>query len=362
MGGCQPKMAGCDLSCGHLRKVWDYRYERQRQELVALDRSGGYAPEYADEVRDNPLIHFRQFLQQTKGEREAAMAEWKPDEAWTAEAHRIDRLTKTDRTQEAALTAQEGRRAREWQEWAEPSRPGVDSVRDSHEQGLLGSAMRDDAALPALRALDIENDFANGFHQHVAHAVLDLSDGNLTAVERDNRPTAVEREHLGMPPYTHGSDPVTDLLRERGQLPFHLDPEMPLWEVDRGTYGIAAWESGALPPAASVDFAHDIRGQAQTRHLEGIGVRAGEAARGIAGTDVGFGTNGMRWTRENVARELLEMPPELGWNLEPVSWADPSPTSLSVPNGLRHDSLDLRLPPPPILSAAGRAALTPGGR
>lgn len=59
-------MAGCPAVCGHRAIVTAYREERQRQEQAAEDASKGYAAEYADRVREHPLITFKQWLTHTK--------------------------------------------------------------------------------------------------------------------------------------------------------------------------------------------------------------------------------------------------------------------------------------------------------
>lgn len=58
--GCQKRMAGCPVTCGHRCVVMDYRAERGRQEGAAWEQAGGYATEYA-ELAPN-LITFRQWI------------------------------------------------------------------------------------------------------------------------------------------------------------------------------------------------------------------------------------------------------------------------------------------------------------
>lgn len=49
-------------SKGHARQVWDYREERQRQEMVAEEVSLGYETEYQEYVNKHPLITFKDWL------------------------------------------------------------------------------------------------------------------------------------------------------------------------------------------------------------------------------------------------------------------------------------------------------------
>jgi hypothetical protein len=48
--------------CGHRAIVDAYRDERLRQEIVAENATLGYPSEYADWLRDCPLITFHQWL------------------------------------------------------------------------------------------------------------------------------------------------------------------------------------------------------------------------------------------------------------------------------------------------------------
>lgn len=61
-GGCTPKMKGCKTMCGHRLIVDTYRQERERQESVAEEVTLGYAREYGEYVRDNPLLTFKNYL------------------------------------------------------------------------------------------------------------------------------------------------------------------------------------------------------------------------------------------------------------------------------------------------------------
>jgi hypothetical protein len=53
----------------HRDRVDAYREERRRQEDLAEEMSLGYGTEYAEWIRDHPLITFRAWLRQSAGRR-----------------------------------------------------------------------------------------------------------------------------------------------------------------------------------------------------------------------------------------------------------------------------------------------------
>lgn len=63
---CARGMHGCRPSCQHRAKVLDYRAARHAAELAREASTGGYPSELAAAA---PLITFRQYLEQTAGER-----------------------------------------------------------------------------------------------------------------------------------------------------------------------------------------------------------------------------------------------------------------------------------------------------
>lgn len=63
---CSPGMTACKADCGHRDSVQNYQRERERQVSHAEEVSKGYATEYAEFVRDNPLVTFHQWLKQSK--------------------------------------------------------------------------------------------------------------------------------------------------------------------------------------------------------------------------------------------------------------------------------------------------------
>ena len=57
---CKPRMTACKASCLHYLFVRDYQQERERQYTEAVERSGGYDTEMAEEL--SSLINFKKWL------------------------------------------------------------------------------------------------------------------------------------------------------------------------------------------------------------------------------------------------------------------------------------------------------------
>lgn len=265
-------MRGCPAgpTCGHRRIVDDYRRERQRQETAMENATLGYAAEQVDYLRDNPLVTFKQTLIQTKRS-EGNLVE--PDS--------------TDSKVMAARAAAENRRYEAYV--AANPKPTLEESRAYNETGLLGASLSVSGNdLAALRT--VRGGFSDPFHEAVATAILDQADANLP----------------------HDAEAVTAVLRERGQLPLLMDPQVPLRTIDPMQYGLGRWEANGVPYQANA-YAVEVRADHRARYLQDVGTRLVNGASSAAevGDDPGF-------AREQAAHELIACPPVIGYDLQPA--------------------------------------------
>jgi hypothetical protein len=350
-------MAGCGASCGHKQIVMAYREEYQRQDDELWERSGGYRTEYEDNKRQlreagTPLPQFKDWL---KGMKREPVDEPEP-----------------------AGTRPLGTNPNPW--YAE--RDGQSFLRfannrDANEGMLLSTALSSEGGVKALRALDLK-EFYVPFHQDVARAITWLDD-------------------RGLP---HDAAAVTKLLRDYDKLPMDMDPavpnrsldaklqvhqsapldlDTPLAAVDPEQWGLGAWETYSPPAVVAPVFAQAVRSEYRSREMEAICTRGAALARGaIEYSEDGLVDSDLvGQVRMKMANELREFPPALDGNLQPVKRGDTldaqvlpgqrqlngqelSPEILTQVPDLTVIDQDLRLPPAPILSAAGREALTRG--
>jgi hypothetical protein len=291
-GGCPPGMRGCVATCGHRQWVEGYREERERQEIVAENVSLGYDTEYAEWVADHPLPTLKEWMKHR--EKAPEMATDKPlDRATASDSERLanwDRpaeqeraraLDKLDRHSEAAAENAEMKRYLA----VDIDQPTVQEIRAYNETGLLGAAMVSDEALPALRT--VRGEFSDVFHENVGRAILDQA--------ADGAP--------------HDSESITEVLRERNQLPLEHDPDIPMRTVDRGEYGLGAWERGAVPDDANA-LAKKIREAHRCDYLADVGQRLQQDSQTAlkAGADPAF-------VFARSANELVNVPPRIDLDL-----------------------------------------------
>lgn len=313
---CPPGMRGCAATCGHRLFVDGYRQERQRAEIAGENASLGYAEELRDWIADNPMPTFKDWLIQSKQEKPAMeFAEVNghyqemPD-GWN------------QRTDEHARTFVQFK-----------------TVAEADEASLLAIGMNTPAGIPALQALKTE-EFANPFHRDVHRAILDL--------------------HADQQPHDAGS--VTELLRGRQQLPTRFDPTTSLRTVDAARHGLAVWQTHALPADSAGYFASQVRSVYRQQHLEDIGTRAAELARGSLENTESFGpvVDLVSDARLSLAQELVNFPPELGYDAKPAVKAtntdavDVWTPKAETPTPVR----ELHLPQRPTLSPVAQKALT----
>jgi hypothetical protein len=64
---CSTGMARCHRACRHRAFVGEYRAARENDVQRAEEASNGWATEYQEYVRDNPLLTFHEWLKRMKG-------------------------------------------------------------------------------------------------------------------------------------------------------------------------------------------------------------------------------------------------------------------------------------------------------
>jgi len=325
---CPPGMRGCAATCGHRMFVEGYRQERKRMEIAGENASLGYAEELRDWLEANPIPTFKDWLIQSKREP-------MPEPINYPEPSQFMRFT---------------------------------TEAEANEASLLAIAMNTEDGVEMLRVLDVDQEFTNPFHTQIAHAITDLADSGQA----------------------HDAEVTTDLLRGRGQLPPQWDParpmrsaeaplqvhqaspldlDVPLRTVDPTRYGLGAWQAHAMPGYSAGSFASDIRADYLPRHLVDITERATALAdAAVASGDVAA----VKTARLAMAQELVDFPPELGYDGKPKmatsaaavpldeKWNKhgEAPVWTPTPVGSERVVRDLRLPKPPALSPIGRQVLT----
>jgi hypothetical protein len=357
-------MRECPVTCGHKMFVMAYREESLRHEIAGENASLGYEEELRDWLVDNPRPLFKDWLIHTK--REAPMADQelqfgrpaptpvRDEKKWTpealAEVARIEAMRQRDLAADAALDAPREDRQAAYAEWAgdpaDPLRTGpsflqFETRQEANEALLLGAAMYSDAGANALQVIKPE-EFTVPLHKDVAKAIV--------------------YQHRRREP--HDAAAVSDMLREAGRLPAQMDPQACMVKVDPREYGLGAWETYAPMPQMAPGFAQAVRAEYRARYLEEACVQTAALARG----GIEYGPNGLPDNdltgdaRRQLAEKLVAMPKELGPDLKERSSTGSSENvdtrSLKPPAARRFDQPELRMPPPPVLSGAGRAVVS----
>lgn len=299
-------MRACGATCGHKQFVLAYREELQRHEIAGENASLGYAEELRDYLVDHPKPLYKQWLIHTKRE--------------------VPEMTQ------------------EWEIGADPLRTATsflkfDTPREANEAYLLGSAMYSEAGVDALRVISPQ-EFGVPFHADVAKAI-------------------VYQANRGEP---HDAATVSSMLREAGRLPRAMDPEACLVTVDSREYGLGAWETYAPGPAQAPGFAQAVRSEYRARYLEEACVTTAALARGAIEYDVnGLPDNDLvGHARMTLAERLVAMPKELGPDLKERASTGSSANveTWSLKPSVNRKFGPVEMPPPPMLSPAGRAVVS----
>lgn len=379
MGGCQKALRGCDSRCGHWQIVNSYRQEYQREYDQLVEESGGYATEIADNMRcrreaGKPLPQFKDWLIGLKRE---------PMDDPALTINQLDHQ---------ALAAGEPLESPAYLEaWS--NRAGQEFLSDRHyvhpsvanEALLLAVALASERGVEALRVIGAE-EFRSVFHQNVRRAILDRADQGLdhgalavTQLLRNRRLSTFEElpEPINEGPY--GPDnPWVPQKTHNTQLPIEFDPtQQGNRKVDARLFGLGAWETYSPPADRAPIFAQTIRSDYRARKMETVCTDGAEAARGAIEYDAtGLVERDLvGQVRTTVSKAMIDFPPMLDENLQPTTGHSPGAAVLPGQRLLNGTELppenltqvppvdvidqDLRLPPAPKLSAAGREALGP---
>jgi hypothetical protein len=225
-------MKDCKATCGHRESVRDYLRERMRLEEAAEEASLGYATELAEHLRDNPLPTFRDYLIN----------------------HRRPEMQR-DPAVEAFLRDYDPPPLHSEMVFNRHSHPQPEGY--AAEAELISCALATDEGVAALRLVEPREFVADPRLGNVARAILDSAKRG-----------------------PHDAATVTNLLRERGQLPVEWDPRSvaeptrgpgsdgrisaayphgPMRTVDPRGYALGAWESTAPPATAAEPAAALVR-------------------------------------------------------------------------------------------------------
>lgn len=312
----------------HRARVMDYRAERDRQRSNLYEEAKGYSTEIADleqQARENspwrtPYVTFKQWLVQTAippEMREMPQPQARDDGA---------RFLRFDNDVQA------------------------------NEAYLLATALAGEPGVGALRVIKAE-EFFYPEHQNIRAAILDLADAG-----RPHDAAAVTAELRSRPLLGQGAENTIS------QLPKHMDPELPARTIDPTEWGLGAWQTHSPYPALAPHFAQNVRSAYRQRYLVDGFARLGQKAQGSLTWDhtgaVDQDLLGM--VREEAAYFLVDMPPMLDQNLQPVkspdrgqsvtTWTQAVTNTRAV---IADPTKNLNLPPlaPPQLSEAGQAIL-----
>lgn len=347
--------------------VMAFREESTRHEIAGENASLGYEQELRDWLETNPKPLFKDWLIHTKREvppmpsgelqfGRPAQSERQvldprpmlPKETYEAEMHRVNELRQRDLAKEKMFDEPRQARQAEYAVWSGQSddllRTGAsflkfDSNRKANEAFLLGSALYSDAGVKALQVIH-PDEFSVAFHRDVARAI-------------------VYQSRRGEP---HDAAAISDMLREAGRLPASMDPLACMVKVDPREYGLGAWETYAPMPQQAPGFAQAVRAEYRARYLEEACVQTAAQARGaIEYGPAGLPDNDLTGkARMDLAHKLMDMPKELDPDLKERASTGSSEsvdTREMVPATAQAWKVppDLHLPPPPVLSGAGRA-------
>lgn len=326
---CSPGMKACAASCMHRSRVMDYRAERARQQDKLYQQANGYATEIADlerQARENspwrtPYLTFKQHLIQT-----AIPPEMR------------DMPTPTEARDDGARFLR------------------FNNDVQANEAYLLATALAGEPGVAALRVIQA-GEFFYPEHQNIRAAILDLADQGLphdaAAVTEELRARPLLGEHSRNP---------------ASQLPRHMDPEVPARTVDPTEWGLGAWQTHSPLPALAPHFAQNVRSAYRQRYLvDGLQHLSQKAQGSLTWDHTGtIDQDLLGLVREEAAYFLMDMPPMLDQNLQPVkspdrgqsvtTWTQTVAPTRAV---IADPTKNLHLPPltPPQLSAAGQAVL-----
>jgi hypothetical protein len=282
MGGCTPKMQACEVTCGHYQFVTGYRQEVERHTIAAENASLGYAAELADYVRDHPVPTFKQWLIQSKREEPMVNKQYQPGDVMPKEWHAI-----ADSDAQRALR--------------------TSTAPAAAQRSLLSVALASDHGVSKLASLTSADFADHPLHQHVYEAITH----QVGAEARDGVLNQQEAAVLGREyqPPAHDAPAVTDLLRERGQLPMEYDPLAPMRTVDPERFGLGAWQTYAEVPMMAGALADDVRTHHQHRYLLDVSTRATSLAQGSI--ELGQGSQVLSRAGDvqlAIAHDLVAMP------------------------------------------------------
>lgn len=208
---------------------------------------------------------------------------------------------------------------------------GASGPRELVERELLGHAMSSPIGVRALRQLD-PAEFSTPTTRHVAQAILDLADAG-----QPHDAAAVTAELRRRPLFDQADGQNT-------QLPRHLDPTVGGRRADPRVTGLGAWQTGRFgPPEMAWGLAQEVR----SAYRQERGVEAAKRAAAAYGGALERGTGG-RLEGDHVGAVTKDLADLL------VS----IPRTLPIPP--IEPQTDMRMPEPPMLSPAGRAALRAG--
>lgn len=364
---CAKGMTGCANSCLHRQRVETYKWDRISWESRLEDTARGYKAEEIDFRRDDPPPTFKDHLIHTRGETHMVDVPYDKQPKLSTEqiaegrAH-IRELIQGDIKATAAEIAARQEAFFAYQKAAHGTHAPTE-IRLANERELLGTVMKAPSAVGALQVLDTDRELLHPLHRNVARAITDLAEQDkpydaaaVTDELRDRPLLDVERYPAAVTDQPYGTDnPWTPSPpAQASQLPWHMDPESIHPSMAPEKIGLYEWEHNALPAQVAPTYAMEIRTAYRGDYIAQVCERGASLARGVTDASVNGwpGTDSVGTVLGQVAQELVNVPPELGYDLKPAN-RNVEASSIRQVTPTR----DLGLPAQPVLTTVGAETL-----